>query len=618
MLALFGTVLIVLASQPVSGAPWNRIVRHTTHNTHTLGPRGTKFKSYHPEPVFETYGVMGVDHPLTKRGVAGTPQDAAKAFLEEKLGITSTSFSRKSGHKSDVVSHEYFVQQINGISVVNAVANVGLKGKKVVSFGYSFRQPKSIAASTPKLTQNDSVTIAESAAGGKYNGVPVSLQYFAQDSDHLTLVHIVQIQNNKTGEWYEVYVDAGQGQVVNVISFLADAKYRVIPLTLQDPTDGFRTVTDPYDSVSSPNGWHQYGSMTTTSTSGNNVVAYRSSPDNGTSVQTSSPNNYEYIFDSKSLADATKDASTVNAFYLGNMMHDLLYRYGTRFQLLSSFNLGDRSGLTACACVGFTETAYNFQRNNGNKGGQENDPVLISVQDASGTDNANFVTPPDGQPGQMRMFMWTKTVPPRDGALENDIVVHEYAHGLSNRLTGGGTGLCLQSIEAQGLGEGWSDAVADWTEQTDADDVAGDFTMGTYVNMRAIREYPYSTSMITNPLTYSSLRSRIEVHDAGEVWAEMWHEIYALLVDKHGFSSNKNDSNGTGGNIAALHLLVDGLQLQPCNPTVIAARDAVIQADANRYNGTNKCLLWTAFAKRGLGVQASTAKFDDFTMPAEC
>lgn len=156
--------------------------------------------------------------------------------------------------------------------------------------------------------------------------------------------------------------------------------------------------------------------------------------------------------------------------------------------------------------------------------------MLISVQDPSGTNNANFVTPPDGQPGQMRMFIWTIATPPRDGALENDIVVHEYTHGLSNRLTGGGTGRCLQSLEAQGMGEGWSDAVADWTEQTSADDE--DFTMGTYVNLRGIRDYPYSTSKITNPLTYSSLRSRIEVHDAGEVWAEMWHEIYAVLIQK--------------------------------------------------------------------------------------
>jgi extracellular elastinolytic metalloproteinase len=67
----------------------------------------------------------------------------------------------------------------------------------------------------------------------------------------------------------------------------------------------------------------------------------------------------------------------------------------------------------------------------------------------------------------------------RDGALENDIVVHENTHGMSNRMTGGGTAACLQTTEAAGLGEGmhksisnrclatqrsfsgWSDAVAE-------------------------------------------------------------------------------------------------------------------------------------------------------------
>lgn len=44
--------------------------------------------------------------------------------------------------------------------------------------------------------------------------------------------------------------------------------------------------------------------------------------------------------------------------------------------------------------------------------------------------------------------------PERDGALENDIVVHENTHGITNRMTGGGTGRCLQTTEAGGMGEG--------------------------------------------------------------------------------------------------------------------------------------------------------------------
>ena len=40
----------------------------------------------------------------------------------------------------------------------------------------------------------------------------------------------------------------------------------------------------------------------------------------------------------------------------------------------------------------------------------------------------------------MRMFLFNRTVPERDGAVENDLVVHENTHGITNRMTGGGTG----------------------------------------------------------------------------------------------------------------------------------------------------------------------------------
>ena len=81
----------------------------------------------------------------------------------------------------------------------------------------------------------------------------------------------------------------------------------------------------------------------------------------------------------------------------------------------------------------------------------------------------------------MKMYIFDRTVPERDGSLENDIVVHENTHGITNRMTGGGTGRyvksgfrpnygayvrtlyrsCLQTLEASGLGEGWSDALAE-------------------------------------------------------------------------------------------------------------------------------------------------------------
>ncbi|CCO37180.1 hypothetical protein BN14_11333 [Rhizoctonia solani AG-1 IB] len=316
----------------------------------------------------------------------------------------------------------------------------------------------------------------------------------------------------------------------------------------------------------------------------------------GTTSQSSATNNYNYVFNS-AVSPSTSpnvDAARVNAFYVANLIHDVTYRYG------------------------FDETSYNFQQNNNGKGGAQNDRVQISVQDSSGTNNANFATPADGQPGQMRMYTWTYTTPNRDGALENDIVTHEYTHGISNRLTGGGTGRCLQTTEAGGMGEGWSDAFADWTEQTSATDK--DFTLGSYVikNAAGIRSYPYSTSKTTNPLTYGSLRTLTEVHDIGEVWALIWHEVFAGLIKKSGFSASRNDPTGTAGNIVALHLFIDSLKLQPCNPTFISARDAIIQADTNRYAGANKCTLWAAFAKRGLGSGATTTKADSTTVPSGC
>lgn len=51
----------------------------------------------------------------------------------------------------------------------------------------------------------------------------------------------------------------------------------------------------------------------------------------------------------------------------------------------------------------------------------------------------------------MRMFLWTLTNPFRDGALENDIVVHENTHGITNRLTGGGTAAYVHCSQGPAL-----------------------------------------------------------------------------------------------------------------------------------------------------------------------
>ncbi|KAH6573541.1 hypothetical protein BASA60_005969 [Batrachochytrium salamandrivorans] len=290
-------------------------------------------------------------------------------------------------------------------------------------------------------------------------------------------------------------------------------------------------------------------------------------------------------------------ASAVSLFYISNMMHDITYQYG------------------------FTEKAGNFQTDNFGKGGRGNDAVVVNVQSSRGTDNANFFTPSDGQPGVMNMFRFTSTRPNRDGGLDSGIVIHEYGHGVSNRLTGGSaTGGCLNTDEAGGMGEGWSDIMALIVLAKSSDTATTRIPMGAYVtnNAAGIRSHPYTTDMKVNPLTYGDLRTRDEVHDVGEVWASILWEVYWSLVTKHGFSEDLSDARQSAGNVVAMQNIIGGMMLQPCNPTFLSARDAVIAADAAHYNGANKCEIIKAFAKRGLGPNATSNRKNDFSIPSEC
>jgi extracellular elastinolytic metalloproteinase len=168
------------------------------------------------------------------------------------------------------------------------------------------------------------------------------------------------------------------------------------------------------------------------------------------------------------------------------------------------------------------------------------------------------------------------------------------------------------------MGEGWSDVLAFWTEQVSS--TIADYTLGQYVSGHpgGIRSRPYSTSSTVNPYTYASLKNMNEVHDIGEVWANTLVNVYAALVKQYGFDANaRTDSTGRCGNTVFLHLILDGMALQPCNPTFLNARDAIIQADANRYGGANRCLLWKAFASKGLGITARN-QVDNTVVPAGC
>jgi extracellular elastinolytic metalloproteinase len=68
-----------------------------------------------------------------------------------------------------------------------------------------------------------------------------------------------------------------------------------------------------------------------------------------------------------------------------------------------------------------------------------------------------------------------------------------------------------------------------------------------------------------------------------------------------------------------MQVLFGGIMRQPCNPTFTQARDSILSADADYYNGINNCVIWKGFAKRGLGVDSSQEGFrDGFKMPSGC
>jgi len=77
-------------------------------------------------------------------------------------------------------------------------------------------------------------------------------------------------------------------------------------------------------------------------------------------------------------------------------------------------------------------------------------------------------------------------------------VIHEYSHGISNRLTGGpSTTSCLGTGEAGGMGEGWGDFFAVLFRQRPEYTRESVFAFGNWQRnlTNSIRPYDYATDM---------------------------------------------------------------------------------------------------------------------------
>ncbi|KAJ2546890.1 hypothetical protein EV175_005434 [Coemansia sp. RSA 1933] len=609
-------------------------------------------------PTFNIY----TDHPVEledstryKRSDESGAIGIASAYLQRNHRIAPSSVRITDAYTDQAsgITHIYAKQVVGGIGVANGLANVNIdRNGRIISSSQSFVPESALSADallvefwagfenstrSEKLSAAISLLASYTNSGvGVYakdivvadgfvsstgdtgfvvSGLPnhlapsnqgsVSKELLRLDGRVVPVWHICMQQHN---HWWSAYVGAGADtgrQEVHAIYDWASAYYafKVLPRSIVSPDDGdLQLVADPANPSASPHGW-----VTGNTTTGNNVWAQTDPSGNGTpsDVQrrpvTNSSGVFDFPFNRTQEPGSYADFAVTQLFYTVNTMHDLSFVYG------------------------FDEAAGNFQDINFSGKGVGGDHIVAFAQDGGSTNNAVFTSPPDGQNGIMKMYLWTAMTPERDGDLEQDIVAHEFTHGISNRLTGGPANAdCLASGEPAGMGEGWSDTVANILRIKPGMTRESDMEMGRYVHGQNIRMYPYSTSTTTNPQTFKYLdrEEYQEVHAIGGVWATMLYEVLWNIIDSSGGISDdlfKHDLSK--GNAIVFQILLDGMKLQPCNPSFIDAREAIVQAEHNLTGDKYKCAVWHGFAKRGLGIGASanmTAHVEDFGVPPEC
>jgi extracellular elastinolytic metalloproteinase len=354
-------------------------------------------------------------------------------------------------------------------------------------------------------------------------------------------------------------------------------------------------VTEPFtgDPTASPAGWLNPAVNGLFTTQGNNVDDHENwlatRPEANPMRPTSASGQFLFPFlnnwGKNSCADSTyeQDVSqaTTNLFYQHNRIHDEYYSYG------------------------FTEAAGNFQNNDFGRGGVGNDAVQGDVQAGikatpQQLDNANFSTPADGLPGITNMFLWEPIpgsfiAPCVDGDNDVSVIQHEYTHGMSTRMVGGGE--VLGGEQAGAMGEGWSDFYALnhlFDAGLETQPIEGIYVTGNA--QRGIRNYNYADS----PLNYGDLGYDIvgnEVHSDGEIWTATLWQLRQALIAQYGTKA--------GERRAAL-LITAALADTAPNPSMLDARDGILTADQDLYGGKNTDLIWKTFASRGMGSGAGS------------
>ena len=449
----------------------------------------------------------------------------------------------------------------------------------------------------------DASGVARFARGQFRRDLLASLTWLPVDGV-LRLAWHVTVEPESESELYDVLIDATTGEVLlrrNRVHF-AEGSGRIMQSNAMNAFDPRRLdpmpMGQPGTSCPPPSNYQLRSLNTpfrdpsttlfdTGRLSGNNAHVFRRDPSTEGALGTRNGASWKFDFPFNS-----DDSAETALFFALNFAHDFFYD------------------------LGFDEAAGNFQVDNFNRGGSGGDPIRGNAR-AVGRNNANYVHAADGSSPQINMFLWDGAEcwsedvdfdggPDLDGDYDFDIILHEYHHGVSLRLSAAFTG-----VEAGAMGEGGGDFFAY--------SVNGNTLLAEYARPGGLRG--------VNSKTYADWWCRFglvcEVHDNGEIWANvLWDTRERFRID------------GVGGTEASgvneVHqLYIDSLKLAPPAPTMLDMRDTMLLDDALRNpagaRSANFCRLWEAFAGRGMGAAAvDTASHGfnsvvaDFTVPEGC
>jgi extracellular elastinolytic metalloproteinase len=230
-------------------------------------------------------------------------------------------------------------------------------------------------------------------------------------------------------------------------------------------------------------------------------------------------------------------------------------------------------------------------------------PVILGGTDASVTIPGVMVSRSDGATlktlaGQATTIRLADPAPfLKDASLDSDVVWHEYGHGLTWRMIGG-----MKGPLAGAIGEGMSDVLSVIVNN---DPVVGEYSSTDPAGIR-------SASYENYPNTYGDIVGT-EVHADGEVYGaigwDLWKQYKAAGL----------------GQDAILADLVNGMNFTPSTPTYEQMRDGVLNGLAATGQDARQCMVWSSFAKYGVGVGAvgkvvgkAARVTESFAKPAGC